>query len=143
MLCPILSFIVFVLRMAQFDCTIYNSLLFGNNWSAESAEDDRRAIEATDNYVCLPESEQDVPVVQENATHQQLWYPPQPIKRELNTVFMKSVKANTCCSRAKFWEVVNCVLQQLIEMNKILPEDEAEHVRYADKEFSSKNPNCI
>ena len=109
--------------MTQVDYTFYNTL-YCEDYS--SAEDDRIAIEETDNYVCSPELA--VPVVQENAAHQQLWYPPE---LKINTYFKKIVKENTCYGFAKFWEIVKCVLQQLIHLNKILPEDKDEHLKHA------------
>lgn len=119
----------------QFDCTFYNELYCegnlsdgsaGSAGSAGSDEDDRLAVAATDYYVCLPEPDEQV--VQETTEPKKMWYPPEP---KINTYFKKIVKENTRYGATTFWLIVKTVLQQLIHLNNILPEEEAVHELYA------------
>ena len=117
--------------MAQIDCTFYNKFFCEDYLSAGSAgsdEDDRLAVAATDYYVCLPEPEQDEQVVQDTAEPKKMWYPPEP---KINTYFKIIVKENTRYGATTFWLIVKTVLQQLIHLNNILPEEESVHVLYA------------
>lgn len=114
--------------MAQFEYIVYNTLYCGDYLSAESDDADHRAVEATDYYVCLPEPEQDEQVVQETTEPKKMWYPPEP---KINTYFKKIVKENTRYGAPTFWLIVKTVLQQLIHLNNILPEEESVHELYA------------